>query len=230
MMEKEEEKKPKKRVRLLTMRNVYDKKISKFQFDGMWAEYVSPEPEDHGIWLIYGAEKNGKTTFALMLANYLRQMGRVLYLSAEEGISASIQDTCLQVGIPEECSNMYMYEYMPVEDLWEKLRDRRSAKVVFIDNASYYRDELMNKEYGLLNLIRKFPEKLFIILAHEEKGRSHNAAARQASKLAKVIFHVQGLAAEVSGRVGNNVGKKIPIVEERARLYHGNELNGNDYE
>ena len=26
-----------------------------------------PEPEDHGIWLIYGAEKNGKTTFALML-------------------------------------------------------------------------------------------------------------------------------------------------------------------
>lgn len=87
MMEKEEEKKPKKRVRLLTMRNVYDKKISKFQFDGMWAEYISPEPEDHGIWLIYGAEKNGKTTFALMLANYLRQMGRVLYLSAEEGIS-----------------------------------------------------------------------------------------------------------------------------------------------
>ena len=165
-----------------------------------------------------------------MLANYLRQMGRVLYLSAEEGISASIQDTCLQVGIPEECSNMYMYEYMPVEDLWEKLRDRRSAKVVFIDNASYYKDELMNKEYGLFKLIRKFPEKLFIILAHEEKGRPHNAAARQASKLAKVIFHVQGLAAEVSGRVGNNVGKKIPIVEERARLYHGNELNGNDYE
>lgn len=94
MMEKEEEKKPKKRVRLLTMRNVYDKKISKFQFDGMWAEYVSPEPEDHGIWLIYGAEKNGKTTFALMLANYLRQMGRVLYLSAEEGISASILPIC----------------------------------------------------------------------------------------------------------------------------------------
>ena len=88
----------------------------------------------------------------------------------------------------------------------------------------------MNKEYGLLKLIRKFPEKLFIILAHEEKGRPHNAAARQASKLAKLIFHVQGLAAEVSGRVGNNVGKKIPIVEERARLYHGNELNGNDYE
>ena len=92
-MEKEE-KKPKKRVRLLTMRNVYDKKISKFRFSGMWADYVSPEPEDHGIWLVYGAEKNGKTTFALMLANYLRQMARVLYLSAEEGISASIQDTC----------------------------------------------------------------------------------------------------------------------------------------
>lgn len=40
---------------------------------------------------------------------------------------------------------------------------------MFIDNASYYKDELMNKEYGLLKLIRKFPEKLFIILAHEEK-------------------------------------------------------------
>lgn len=40
-MEKEE-KKTKKRVRLLTMRNVYDKKISKFRFSGMWADYVSP--------------------------------------------------------------------------------------------------------------------------------------------------------------------------------------------
>ena len=223
-MEKEE-KKTKKRVRLLTMRNVYDKKISKFRFSGMWADYVSPEPEDHGIWLVYGAEKNGKTTFALMLANYLRQMARVLYLSAEEGISASIQDTCLQVGIPQECSNMYMYEYMPIEDLWEKLRDRRSAKVVFIDNASYYKDELMSREYGLLKLVRNFPDKLFVILAHEEKGKPHNAAARQASKLAKVIFHVQGLAAIVGGRVGNNVGRKIPIVEDRARLYHGDVLN-----
>lgn len=120
---------------------------------------------------------------------------------------------------------MYMYEYMPIEDLWEKLRDRRSAKVVFIDNASYYKDELMSREYGLLKLVRNFPEKLFVILAHEEKGKPHNAAARQASKLAKVIFHVQGLAAIVGGRVGNNVGRKIPIVEDRARLYHGDVLN-----
>lgn len=46
-MEKEE-KKPKKRVRLLTMRNVYDKKISKFRFSGMWADYVSPSPRIMG--------------------------------------------------------------------------------------------------------------------------------------------------------------------------------------
>ena len=225
MEAKTEQFKPaKKRIRLLTMRNVYDKKTTHFNFTGIWAEKVDATPEDNGVWLVYGAEKNGKTTFSLMLANYLRTLTKILYLSAEEGIGAPIQKTCRMVGIPIDTPNMLMYEYMPIEDLWDKLRDRRSAKVVFIDNATWYKEELLDKQYGLMKMKREFPDKLFIVIAHESKGEPHNAAAKLASKAAKIIFHVQGLAAIVGGRVGENVGQKIPIIEERAKLYHGNEL------
>lgn len=215
--------KPKRR-RVLTMRNVYEKKNTHFAFSGIWAERVDATPEDNGVWLIYGAEKNGKTTFALMLANYLRTLTKVLYMSAEEGISTPIQDTCLMLGIPAETPNLHMDEYMPIEDLWNMLKDRRSAKVVFIDNATWYKDELLNKEFGLMKLKKEFPDKLFIIIAHEAKGEPYNAAGKLASKTAKIIFRIQGLAAIVGGRVGGNVGKMIPVIEERAKLYHGDDL------
>ncbi len=51
-----------------------------------------------------------------------------------------------------------------------------------------------------------FGKSCFIILAHEEKGRPHNAAT--GFEAGKVIFHVQGLAAEVSGRVGEQCRKE----------------------
>lgn len=214
----------KRRIRVLTMRNVYEYKNSHFDFTGMWAEKVCPDPDDCGVWFIYGAEKNGKTTFALMLANYLRSMAKVLYISAEEGLRTPIRKACQLVGIPEDTTDMHMSDYLPIEDLWSKLRDRRSAKVIFIDNTTVYNEELQDKQFGLLKLMRAFPEKLFVIIGHEVKGEPYKAAAKRANQLASIIFHVQGLAAIVGGRVGENVGQKIPIIEERAKLYHGNDL------
>lgn len=218
------EEKPVRRRRVLTVRNVYEKKNTHFHFDGEWAEKISEEPEDNGVWLIYGAEKNGKTTFSLMLANYLSTMARVLYISAEEGISTPLQETCRRIGVSAGNARLHFDEYMPVEDLWHLLGTRRSPDVVFIDNATWYKEELLDKEMGLMALKKNFPRKLFVIIAHESKGEPYNAAGRLASKTAKIIFRVQGLAAIVGGRVGANAGSKIAIVEDRARIYHGNEL------
>lgn len=69
-------------ARALTIRNLYDKVFSFLPLEDEWLEAIGTETEDSGVWLIYGKEKNGKTTFALKLANYLSTMRKVLYISA----------------------------------------------------------------------------------------------------------------------------------------------------
>ena len=76
-------------ARVLTIRNLYDKVYSYLPLSGEWTA-IGAETEDSGLWLIYGKEKNGKTTFALKLANYLSTMRKVLYVSAEENTDANI--------------------------------------------------------------------------------------------------------------------------------------------
>ena len=62
----------------------------------MGEEYVKcfGEPSDAGIWLIFGKEKNGKSTFALKLAKELSKKKKCLYVSAEEGTDLEFIRAC----------------------------------------------------------------------------------------------------------------------------------------
>lgn len=85
-------------------------------FDGLWAKPFG-QPEYNGVWIIYGIDKNGKTWFAIKLAGYLSTFDKVLYVSAEEGISLSIQDTLKRAGVTPDSRRMNMIEYIGIEDL-----------------------------------------------------------------------------------------------------------------
>jgi len=197
------------------MKNLYDKKHKTFVLDGVWKE-VMGEPERHGAWIIYGLEKNGKTWFALLLADYLARFGKVLYISAEEGAGSAFVDACARARISPNKKGLNVIEYEPMEDVSSYLKKRKSARIVFIDNITIYADELKNGAFR--KLLKEHPDVLFIFLAHEERGEPYTATAKLCRKLAKLIFHVQGLACTVSGRCP---GGKLVIDEQRAALYHG---------
>lgn len=208
-------------ARVLTIRNLYDKVYSYLPLSGEWAA-IGEKTEDSGLWLIYGKEKNGKTTFALKLANYLSTMRKVLYVSAEENTDANISITCQRVGIQVDNKTLHIVEYIPMEELKEKLEKRKSAQVVFIDNTTEYRSEMKNSDVSAL--LRQFPGKLFIFLAHEsdkDKGEPDIALAKFCKKKAKRVFHVVGLTARVLGRTETAV---IPVDMEKAALCHGDNL------
>jgi hypothetical protein len=207
--------------RALTIKNVYDKKHTSIEMDEPWCN-VFGEPEANGIWLIWGAEKNGKTWFALQLANYLSVNAEVIYISAEEGIGKAFVETCKRAKINESNKHLKFFEYISIDELNEKLAKRRSSDIVFIDNITIYNDELKN---GLLRkLTNDFPNKLFILLAHEERNEPYTATAKLAKKLAKVIVYVKGLACNVYGRVP---GGTLTINEEKAKLFYGNNITEN---
>lgn len=205
--------------RTITIRNIYDKDYETLLLDGIWAEVLG-EPESNGAWLIYGRDKNGKTWLALMLALYLSRQKKVLYISAEEGAGLAFRETLLRVGADIADTNFHLLEYESFENLDTRLRKRRSPEIVFIDNLTMYQDEL--KKSALTNFLAKYPRKLFVFLAHEERGEPYTAAAKLCSKLAKVRFHVKGLSCNVNGRVPGGV---LMIDEEKAQLFHGNKVD-----
>lgn len=194
------------------------KKFKTFGFDGVFKDTMG-NPETNGIWLVYGAEKNGKTWFSLMLAEYLSQFNRTLYVSAEEGMGKDFVEATQRAQLAPNNKSLLFYEYTEITVLDEILSKRQAPKIIFLDNMTIYNDELKN---GILKeLKQKHSSKLFVIIAHEERNEPYTATAKLARKLASIIVNVKGLACFVSGRCP---GGALTIDEEKAQLYHGTEI------
>lgn len=203
-------------MRFKTTQNILDKEFEIIHLDGILADTLG-EPESNGIWLIYGAEKMGKTTFSLILANALSKVNKkVAYIMAEQGFDRDFQAVIKRLAISPKNKDLLFQEYVPLEDLDYTLRKKRAPDIIFLDNITVYVDEL---KYGKLRKLQKdHPNKLFIFLAHEENGLPYTSTAKLAKKLAKRIVHIEGNRAYVDGR---GPGGMMNIDWERAQLYHG---------
>ena len=206
------------KARVLTVKNIYDKHYDILKTSGIWREVLG-ETEANGAWLIKGLEKNGKTWLALLAAKMLSENYRVLYISAEEGVGKAFRDTLKRIGVDTSERNIHFLEYEDKESLEMRLKKRKSAEVVIVDNMTIYNEEF--KGNALRMFLSEFRNKLFIFLAHEERGEPYTASAKMVQKLAKVIYKVKGLAVTVSGRIP---GGTLIIDETKAQLFHGNSI------
>lgn len=201
----------------MSIRTLQDMKHHTFSFAGEYAT-IFGTPERAGTWLIYGEEKQGKTWAALILANYLSQFAHVLYVSAEEGFSLTFVDAVRRAGIAHTNRKLHVTDgsYPLYEVLQAKCGARKKTRIVFIDNITFYKDEL--KGTKMQHLQRSYPDVLFIYLAHEDNGRPYGATAQMCKRLSKIIIHVEGLQAQISGRCP---GGTLTIHDTKAQLYWG---------
>jgi tRNA uridine 5-carbamoylmethylation protein Kti12 len=76
----------------MSLYELQSKQFKTLKFDGEWSKLIGT-PEQNFALMIYGQPGNGKSTFAVNLSEYLaNNFGYVLYNSAEEGVSLSLQD------------------------------------------------------------------------------------------------------------------------------------------
>ncbi len=202
----------------LTLNNLLKKKFKTLPFTGVFKK-VFGTPTLGGLWLMFGAEKHGKTWGALLLADYLSVFEKVLYVSAEQGVDMEFQQSVKRAKLDTDNSRIQFLEYEPIEDLKIRLKRRRAPKIVVLDNLTIYNEELRAR--GVKALIQEFPNVTFICVAHEDRGKPYTATAAMVSKLAKVLIRVKGLTMLVSGRVP---GGTLTIDEEKARLFHGQNI------
>lgn len=221
---------PIRKSRRKTVRNVHAFENEKFdQLQGIWAETMGT-PEKYGFWVVYGPEKHGKTTFNLKLAKMLSEHAKVLYISAEEGFSENFKHTMERLNIGPNTKNLlFEDEKLTISEIegefvymkgGKEVSRRNPVEIVIIDNMTVYTDIL--KKSVVDKVFEKWKKnKLFIFICHEEGKELVGAAAKQAKRLATLLFRVEGLAAHVSGRCP---GGEISIDDERAALYHGNSI------
>lgn len=205
-------------ARGITAKTLLNKKFKTYKFDGIWAEVLG-EQERGGIWVIYGNEKNGKTTLALLLSEYLTKFDNLNYVSAEEGTGFTFQQNLSRAKIDFKNTKIKFYDYLEIEEIDKMLTKRQNARIIVLDNATAYVDDL--KTAVLRRLKRDYPDVLFIIMAHMEKNEPTTAMAKLAKKLCNVYFRIEGLTAFVGGRCP---GGSITINEQTAMLFHGSEI------
>jgi predicted ATP-dependent serine protease len=208
--------------RSLTSRNLFEKRTGRtVQLSGILAEAVGGA-ERRGCWMIYGAEKNGKTWFALTLAKNIAQFERVAYISAEEGLYSSFQNACRRASITVT-DKILWNEYMSIDEIIEKYRHPRTPNIVFIDNLTIYTDEIKPGELKK-KLINALPNKLIVFVAHEERKDAYPAIARMAKKMANVVIHIRGLKAFITSRFSE--GGEMVIDEQKSALFWGEKGTG----
>lgn len=200
--------------RAYSIKNISDAKFKTIELDGAWASAIGT-PELTGSWFIYGAPKNGKTTFALQLSKYLTKFGRVAYDSVEEGLSLTMQMAMERVRMSEIGSKLILLEKEDTAELMSRLRKHKSPDIVVIDSIQFM--DLKWTEYKRLK--ETFPRKLFIYVSHIEGKQPEGKIAKRIWRDANVYFNIEGFRAFPVSRYGG--GESIDVYPERAKAYWG---------
>ena len=198
----------------LSISNVLNAKFRTINVSDEWRRVVGI-PELTGTWMIYGAPKNGKTTFAMQLAKYLCGFGRVAYDSVEEGLSLTIQSTMERVRMDEVNGQCMLLDREPVADLIKRLHKQRAADFVFLDSVQFA--DLKFCEYKALK--KAFPHKLFIYISHINGGTPDGQVAKRIWRDCNVYFKVEGYRAFPVSRYGG--GEPWTVWKEGAEKVWG---------
>lgn len=172
-------------------------KFKRIPFTGRWFEALG-QPESSGIWFVYGDTGNGKTSFLLQLARALCEFERVIYDSMEEGARLSFQVALQRVGIGGMRRKLLILDKEPLDELLERLRKRRSPRIVIIDSVQHA--ELTRAKFKEIK--REFPNHLFIFISHADGKRPKGSLADFMLYDADVKIRVEGYKAMIKNRVG----------------------------
>ena len=109
-------------------------KIPRFEFTGAWLASIG-RPARSGVWIIWGASGNGKSSFVMQLAKYLCTFGKVIYDSLEESTGLSLQMSLKRHRMDEVKKRLIILDREPVEQLEERLSRRGSPGEVMRDSS-----------------------------------------------------------------------------------------------
>jgi len=205
--------------RAISNKNIESATFEAAPFSGRWLASFG-RPELRGSWIVYGGSGSGKTTFLLQLCKYLTGFKRVAYDSLEQGLSLSFKRAWQRCEMIEAGCRFVLIEKEDVKELWSRLAKRRSSEVVVIDSVHYLTDFTI-KDY--IKLMKNFPNKLFIFVAHEKNNAPQGAIAEYIRYNSDIKIRVEGYKAFLTTRYEDSEkgegGKDFVIWDKGAEEY-----------
>lgn len=202
--------------RTLSAKQVLTIKYRTIAPGGIWADCVGTIGRS-GVIFFWGNSGNGKTSAVISFCRELCRLGlRGLYLSKEEGVDLTMQETLRRFNMAECGSRFQIDGRVTIEELDERLSKPRSADFVVIDSFQYV--QLSYKEY--IAFKERHRNKLLIFVSHADGKRPDGRSATKVMYDAALKIWVEGYKAFSKGRFIGPTGE-CTIYEEGARRYWG---------
>lgn len=206
-----------KRMRAYSPREVGAKKYKVLPWDGKWKQSFGC-PTTNEMWFISGASAQGKSSFVMQLAKKLCEYGRVLYISAEEGIRQSFQRRLKMFKMHEVNTRLLIIDDSKKASLDERPKKHKSPSFIILDSF-----QMANWTYeDAMEMVEKYRNKSFIFISQEDKSRPLGRAAVRLRYAAGIKIRVSGFVALCSGREKETAGAQGYIVWDEGALRYGN--------
>jgi len=179
-----------------------------------WKGCLGDEIARHGIVFIWGNSGNGKSSAVMAFAKMLAGIGKVLYVSREEGYSLSFQNTLRRFGMQECGASFQVIDKENMESLVERLSKPRSPEFVIIDSVQAM--GINSRQYKQLR--EQFRSKLLVLVSQADGKRPLGRSAVSMMYDADLKIWVEGHTAFSKGRFMGET-KEFVTWEEGARRY-----------
>ena len=190
---------------------------------GVWADCIG-EMDRHGVVFFWGNSGNGKTSAVVSFCRELTRFGKVLYVSLEEGVSLSFQNTLKRFGMGELGARFQVLESTTLDDLQKRLSQRRSPEFVVIDSFQYM--QMSYRSYIAFKNANR--SKLLIFVSHADGKQPSGRAARSVMYDAGLKIWVEGYTAFSKGRFIGRSGEAV-IWPKGAKEYWEGKKNRENY-
>ena len=171
---------------IMSSRDLKDYRYDQYDFDGKWYDLVgNPSKKFH--MMVYGRPKQGKSYFCFDLAQYLSNFGKVLYIAAEEGFSATLQKKLEDMGGDND--NLDFANFRDYETIKNALPGH-DYRFVIIDSVNYIRIEPEEIE----ELKANNPRMALITVQQATKDGKFRGSQQYAHNCDIIIEVIQGVA------------------------------------
>lgn len=216
----------------LTINNILAQKHRLMDFDGAWRATFGT-PSAVGVWTIQGRSGSGKTTFALMLTQYLQkvQKRRIIYWSIEQCGDYGFQSAVRRAGLATGGVKFFGNDPDAMEQVITEMERRYGYNVLIIDTltALHYNRERGFSQRDFNAFAKRLQDKLIVFVCHEKEGSNgaiETPAGDYIKQQANVKITVVGFVAYANARAGfvNGGGEPFVINQKLADEYSLNNL------
>ncbi|WP_088467033.1 MULTISPECIES: P-loop NTPase family protein [Flavobacterium] len=203
-----QEKKAKKQKSIIPLSDVLAQNFKTIKLEGEWYEAFG-EPQDKGVWLVWGSSGGGKSYFVMQLAKELAKTKKVLYnVLEEETDDTDFINRVKNVGMNDvkDKFKMQRHGYEDLVNFLKKAKKSYNPEVIIIDSLPYF----IKTFDQYMKLKKQFPSKIFIFTAHAKGANPRSELETRVQYDAKMKIFVNGYLASCKGRtIGPNGGHFI---------------------